>query len=67
MKTLGEFETRPHAFLAGEIILESLRLLADQFLELVSVRRSKLVDTTGLHFQSLLNQSGRPRSLSLRL
>jgi hypothetical protein len=31
----------------SEIILESLRLFANQFLEIVAVRRSKLVDAKG--------------------
>jgi hypothetical protein len=47
VETLGEFETRPHAFLVSEIILESLRLFASHFLEVVGVRRSKLVDAKG--------------------
>jgi hypothetical protein len=45
VKKLGEFETKPHAFLVGVIVLESLRLLD----EVVSVRGSKLVDTARFH------------------
>jgi hypothetical protein len=47
VENLKERETRSHAFLVTKIVLESLWLFAHCFLEIVSVRRSTLVEAKG--------------------
>lgn len=60
VELLGERHSRTHAALVREIILEGLRLVAGDLLEVVRVRRLLLINARGLHALKLGRIADKP-------